>query len=324
VSQYLKEPDLQLTALKSKPAAGKHLIYINNSAAPTTVTNGQAFQAAAKTLGWTVSFLSYAGDDASLASAMQQAIGDKPDGIVLSGEDQSDFATTLAAADKAGIPVFDGGVADTPTGTSGTGLSGVSLGTSFLQAEGKIAADWIIKASGASADVAIVTVPDLNTLTTEDAAFSAELKAQCSKCTVSTINAQLDQIGNGLPQLVVSDLQANPGVNYLFYPYGDLSIGVPAALTAAGIKVSSVASTASTGTYADLKAGTMVMNLTASTQVQGWLEADLAAQYFETGQPVTNTTVPIQILDQSDSSSATLPVTPANYAAQFEKAWQAS
>jgi ribose transport system substrate-binding protein len=322
VGQYLKEPVLDLTQLKSKPAAGKHLIYIDNSAAPTTITNGQAVAAAAKLLGWTVSTLSYAGDDASLAQTFAQAITDKPDGIILSGEDTADFATALKAADKAGIPVFDGGVADIPTGVSGGGLAGVSLGTNFLTTEGKIAADWIIKASDGNAHVAIVTLPDFKTLVTEDAGFTTELKAQCAKCTVTTINAQITQIGNGLPQLVVSELQSNPSVNYLFYPYGDMSIGVPAALSAANLKVSSVASTASTGTYADLKAGTMVANLTASTQVQGWLEVDVAAHYFATGQPASDDIVPIQILDKSNSSSATLPITPTNYQSQFETAWQ--
>jgi ABC-type sugar transport system substrate-binding protein len=148
------------------------------------------------------------------------------------------------------------------------------------------------------------------------------MKAQCPKCTVSTVNAQITQIGSTLPQLVVSALQANPKINYLFYPYGDMSIGVPPALTAANIKVDSVASTASAGTYADLKAGTMVMNLTASTQVQGWLEVDLAARYFAAHKPVTDDLTPMQILDSTDSSSPTLPVTPTDYQAQFEKAWQ--
>jgi ribose transport system substrate-binding protein len=322
VDRYLKEPVLDLTPLTSKPAAGKHLIYIDNSAAPTTITNGQAVIAAAKLLGWTVSTLSYAGDDATLAQAFAQAITDKPDGIVLSGEDTADFATSLKAADKAGIAVFDGGVADTPTGLAAGGLAGVSLGVNFLTTEGKIAADWIIQASDGDAHVAIVTLPDFKTLTTEDAGFTAELKAQCAKCAVTTINAQITQIGSALPQLVVSELQSNPSVNYLFYPYGDMSIGVPAALTTAGIKVSSVASTASTGTYADLKAGTMVANLTASTQVQGWLEVDVAARYFATGQPASDDIVPIQILDKSDSSSPTLPITPTNYQSQFETAWQ--
>jgi ribose transport system substrate-binding protein len=322
LSEFSKEPTLGLTPLASKPAPGKKLIYLDNSAAPTTITNGKAVAAAAAVLGWTTSTISYAGDPASLAQAVTQAVGDKPSAIILSGEDQSAFASALKAAGQAGVPVFDGGVPDVPTGAAAGGLTGVSLGPVFLQTEGKIAADWIIKASGGDADVAIVTLPDFNTLVVEDSGFTQEMKAQCPKCTVSTINAQITQIGNGLPQLVVSALQANPKIGYLFYPYGDMSIGVPPALTAAHIKVNSIASTASTGTYADLKAGTMVMNLTASTEVQGWLEVDLVARYFATHKPVIDNQVPIQILDGTDSSSPTLPLTPTNYQAQFEKAWQ--
>lgn len=322
VSQYSGQATLDLQPLKSKPAAGKHLIYLVDTAAPLTATIGQDVTAGAKELGWTVTTESYAGDPASLATAIAQADAEKPDAIVLSGDDQSHFTNALKASDAAGIPVFVGGVADTPTSLADGGLAGVSLGTNFLTTEGKIAADYIIKASGAKANIAIVTVPDQKTLTTEDAGFTQELTAQCPACKVTTINAQLQQIGNGLPQQVVSELQANPSVNYIFYPYGDLSIGVPAALKAAGINVNSVASTASAGTYADLKSGTMVANLATSTEVQAWLEVDLVARYFETGQPAEDDIVPIQILTSANDSSPTLPVSPSDYAAQFDKFWQ--
>lgn len=324
VNQFSKEASLNLTPLASKPAAGKKLIYLANSAAPTDVTNGQAVAAAAKVLGWTTTTIDYAGDPASLSSALTQAVGDKPDAIVLSGQDPAVFADALKAAGKADIPVFEGGVPSTPTGAAAGGLSGVSLGTGFLQTEGKVAADWIIDHSGGNAGVAIVTMPDFNTLVVEDNGFSSELKAQCPKCSVTLINTQITDIGKSLPGQVVSTLQANPKINYVFYPYGDMSIGVPPALTAAKINVTSVASIASPNTYADLKAGTMSMNLTVSTQVQGWLEVDLVARFFETHQPVTDDVTPMQILDATNASSATLPVTPANYQAQFEQLWKVS
>jgi ribose transport system substrate-binding protein len=322
VSQFSREPSLNLVPLKSKPAPGKKIIYLINSAAPTTITNGNAVAAADKVLGWTTSTLSFAGDPASLSQAVTQAVSQKPDAIIVSGEDSAVFANALKAAGQAGVPVFVGGVPDVPTGAAAGGLTGVSLGPDFLKTEGKIAADWIIKASGGNASVAIVTLPDFNTLVVEDQGFTGEMKAQCPKCSVTMVNAQITDIGKGLPQLVVSALQANPKISYLFYPYGDMSIGVAPALSAANIKVASVASVASDGTYADLKAGTMVMNLTASTQVQGWYEVDLVAHYFETHQPVSDDVTPVQILDQANSSSATLPVTPANYEQQFEQAWQ--
>src|SRR5262249_50416267 len=272
VTDSSKEPSLNLVPLKSKPAPGKKIVYLVNAAAPTTITNGNAVAAAAKVLGWTTSTLSFAGDPASLSSAVTQAVGQKPDAIIVSGGGPALFAHALKAAGQAGVPVFAGGVPAVPTGAAAGGLTGVSLGPVFLKTEGKIAADWIIKASGGNANVAIVTLPDFNTLVVEDQGFTDEMKAQCPTCTVSMINAQITDIGKGLPQLVVSALQANPKISYLFYPYGDMSIGVAPALKAANIKVASVASVASDGTYADLKAGTMVMNLTASTQVQGWYE----------------------------------------------------
>ncbi|MQY31569.1 sugar ABC transporter substrate-binding protein [Nocardia aurantia] len=322
VSRYSGQAPLDLPALQAKPATGKHLVYLVDTAAPLTATIGQHAAAAAKELGWTVTTENYAGDPASLATAIAQADSEKPDAILLSGEDQSHFAGALKASDAAGIPVFVGGVPNTPTTLAEGGLAGVSLGTEFLTTEGRIAADYIIQASGGKAHIAIVTVPDQKTLATENAGFTKELTAQCPACKVTTINAQLQQIGNGLPQQVVSALQSDPSVNYVFYPYGDLSIGVPAALKAAGITVNSVAATASAGTYADLKAGRMVANLATSTEVQGWLEVDLVARYFDTGKPALDDIVPVQILTEANDSSPTLPVSPADYAARFRKLWQ--
>jgi ribose transport system substrate-binding protein len=129
VNAFSKAPSLNLTPLTSKPAPGKKLIYLVNAAAPTTATNGQAVAAAAAVLGWTTSTISFAGDPASLAQALAQAVGDKPDGVIVSGEDPAVFANALKAAGQAGVPVFDGGVPATPTGAAAGGLTGVSSRT---------------------------------------------------------------------------------------------------------------------------------------------------------------------------------------------------
>jgi ribose transport system substrate-binding protein len=324
LAKYSAEPKLDLTPLTAKPAGGRNVVYLANSNAPTDVTNGKAFSAGAKLLGWTPSTINYAGDPATLSTAIQQAIGNKPKpaAIVISGQDPSRFTNALAQASAAGVPVFDGAVPTDPTGMSAKGLSGVSIGKNFLTTEGQLAADWILRDSKGGADVAIVTLPDQPTLTTADQGFTGELNKYCSSCKVSTINAQITDIGKALPASVVSNLQSNPKIKYLYFPYGDMSIGVSAALKAASLSPKLVSTTASDGTYADLKAGNMAATLSCSTEVQGFLEADMVARFYDNGQkPVTDDIVPIQIFDSTNDSSPTLPITPADYQAQFEKIW---
>lgn len=310
-----------LTKLASKPPTGKSIVYLADTLAPTDVMNGQAAVAAAKLLGWHAQTIGYAGDPASLATALQQAVADKPTAVLISGQDAAAFSSALKAADEAGVPVFVGGVPDTPTGMAAGGLEGVSLGPKFLSSEGQIGADWIIKNSGGKAHVAVVTLPAFNTLVAEDKGFTSELKAQCKSCTVTTVNAQLTDIGKDLPQLVVSAVQSNPSINYLFFPYGDTAVGVAPALKTAGFSPKIVASIADASTYSELKDGTLAMNVATSPQVQGFLEVDLVARYLETKKPVSDDVPELQILDSTNDSSATLPVVPPNYEAQFKSLW---
>lgn len=323
--QYSGEAKLDLQPLSKRPDPGRKVVYLANSNAPTDVTNGKAFTAASGLLGWSATTINYAGDPATLSTAIQQAVSGKPDAIVISGQDPSRFSNALQQASAAGVPVFDGGVPSAPAGISANGLSGVSIGKNFLTTEGKLAADWILRDAKGSADVAIVTLPDQPTLTQADTGFTDELKAHCSSCTVNVINAQITDIGKALPASVVSNLQSRPNTKYVYFPYGDMSIGVAPALKAASLSPKLVSTTASDGTYADLKSGTMAATLSCSTQVQGFLEADLVARYYDTGkQPVSDDIAPIQIFDSSNDSSPTLPVSPANYQSQFESVWHLS
>jgi ABC-type sugar transport system substrate-binding protein len=324
VDQFKGEAKIDLKPLTQKPAAGKKLIYLANSAAPTDVQNGKNVAAGAKTLGWSTSTIGYPGDPASLSSALLEAVNRHPDAIVLSGQDPSVYSSALKQAGKAHIPVFVGGVPATPTGMAAGGVSGVSLGENFLRTEGQIGADWIIKDSGANTHVAIVTLPAFNTLIAEDKGFTDEMAAECPKCTVKTVNAQLTDIGKGLPNLVVSAMQSDPKIKYLFFSYGDTAVGVQPALKAANLNPKITAAIASENTYQQLKSGTMAMNIATSSEVQGWLEVDLVARYFETHKPVTDDITPLQIFDSTNDSAPHLPITPANYKSQFEAIWHVS
>jgi ribose transport system substrate-binding protein len=321
VDEFRGEAKLGLQPISKKPATGKHVIYLANAAAPTTVTNGQAFLEAAKTLGWTGKMVNYAGDPASLSSALDSAVGEKPDAVVLSGADPSSFSNSLKKAGAAGVPVFVGGAPAKPTGMESGGLSGLSLGEGYLLAEGKTVGDWVLQDSGLDANVAIVTLAGFPTLEVEEKGFTDELKKHCPTCTTKTVETQLTDIGKGLPQTVVSTLQANPDINYLYFPYGDMSVGVPAALKAANLNPKLVSAIASDNTYADLKSGKSVMTQSTSSQVQGWLEADLVARYYDTNAPVLDDVTPFRLYDKTNSQADKLPVSPADYEDQFKKLW---
>jgi ribose transport system substrate-binding protein len=321
VQQFLGEAQIDLEPLSAKPEPGRHVIYLANSNAPTDIANGEYFLAAAELLGWTGDTINYAGDPATLSEALDEAVNDQPDAVVFSGQDPAAFANSLEKASEAGVPVFVGGTPGTPEGMENGGLSGVSLGTNFLLTEGEASADWIIRDSNGTANIAVVTLAGFPTLELESKGFEEELEKYCPDCTSQRVDVQITEIGKGVPATVVSTLQANPDIDYLYFPYGDVSVGVPAALAAANLDPNIVSSIASDNTYADLKAGKAVMTMSTSSQVQGWLEADLVARYYDTGEPVLNDITPLRIYDESNSEAETLPISPEDYEEQFKKLW---
>ncbi|MET0999223.1 MAG: substrate-binding domain-containing protein [Marmoricola sp.] len=321
VTKYLGEAELGLEPLSAKPEPGKHVIYLANSKAPTDVTNGEYVMEAVETLGWTGDTINYEGDPASLSEALDQAVNEKPDAVVLSGQDPSAYANSLKKAGEAGVPVFVGGVPVAPEGMDKGGLTGVSLGSEFLTVEGAVSADWIIRDSGGTANVAVVTLAGFPTLEAEHKGFADELKKNCPSCKEQVVEVQISEIGKGVPATVVSTLQANPDIDYVYFPYGDVSIGVPAALAAANLNPKVTSSIASDNTYGDLKSGKAVMTMSTSSAVQGWLEVDLVARYFETNAPVHNESAPLKVYDETNSQADTLPISPEDYEDQFKKAW---
>lgn len=322
ISEYTGQPQYSdgLKPLSGPPPKGLNVIYLANSGAPQDILNGKAFTQAADLLGWHPSTIDYAaGDTASLGSALDQAIQDKPDAIVIAGEDPSLFANGLKEANAAGIPVFDSAVDVQP---STNGLAGVTIGVNYMEEGSILGAAIIAKASNGGADSAAVIISGEPTLTFEANVFKTALQGYCPSCQVTTITGDPTQIGTGIPATVVSALQANPNIKYLYFPYGDVSIGVAAALKSAGINVKIVSSVASANTYADLKSGASIATIGTSAQSQGFLDADIIARYFLNGKkPLTTSEMPLRIYNSSNDQSATLPADPPNYVAQFKAIW---
>ena len=259
-----------LTQLASKPPTGKSIVYLADTLAPTDVMNGQAAVAAAKLLGWHAQTIGYAGDPASLATALQQAVADKPTAVLISGQDAAAFSSALKAADRgrcARVRRWGSRHAD----RDGRRWPRRGLARTEIPEHARVRSAPI---GSSRPPAARPTWPSsrcraFNTLVAEDKGFTTELKSQCKSCTVTTVNAQLTDIGKDLPQLVVSAVQSNPSINYLFFPYGDTADGVAPALKTAGYSPKIVASIADASTYSELKYGTLAMNVATSPQVQG-------------------------------------------------------
>ena len=118
-------------------------------------------------------------------------------------------------------------------------------------------------------------------LKVETEAFIATLGENCAACTYDELNVTLDDlIGGKVPAAVVSAVQANSDLNYVFYSFGDLPGGVSAALDTAGLadQVKQFGQDFSTIDLQEIVDGTMGAWSADPKGYAGWLMVDAAAR----------------------------------------------
>src|SRR5262249_12138669 len=113
---------------------------------------GPPLIAAAKTFGWNVTTINGGITPASIKSAWDLAVRNKPSAVVATGFPSSIFASDLKTLESEHIPVIDGFVAD-PTGG---GISAVVQGQSTSHAIGVAEADWVLAQKGKQANVLLL------------------------------------------------------------------------------------------------------------------------------------------------------------------------
>jgi ribose transport system substrate-binding protein len=135
---------------------GKTLVYVAQTLAnPGVAGNVEGVQEAAAVIGWQVRVIDGHGDPAGIAAAMDQAIGLRPDGIVIGGFDPGSVGAQIDHADAAGIPLVGWHALAAPGPSSKPKL--FSNVTTNVEDVAKISADYIIATSNGVAGVVIFT-----------------------------------------------------------------------------------------------------------------------------------------------------------------------
>ena len=313
----------EATPLKSKPPTGKTVVYITNTGAQSVLISDQ-MSTAAKSLGWNVKVLTANIDDPTiLLSSLQTALQYHPLAVSFSGAPYQVWSSVLPAYKAAGAVLIPTGVGTIPfSKTMPAQVDGVSDDT----AGGTLMADWAIADSNGKANVGFALVPGIGSFLTEEAAVKAGID-KCSGCSFSSFTVPLADLGTAAGNTaVVTGLQRDPSIKYLVLPDAAYFIGLPAALSAAGISGVKI-----TGFYGDVENETDAINGTESafTNVPldelGWQVMDTAARFSEGMKIETNAGgVPNELLVKKDLVGTKLSTSegdPPNYPTQFEKLW---
>jgi ribose transport system substrate-binding protein len=224
---------LSMPALPSKPPTGKQVDVIA-CGLPICQQYAAADVQAAAAVGWTSKTLQAGLTPQGVAAAYDQAVRDKPAGVIgLGGFSPTLFSHQLTelAAEHVPMVVF---------GAYPYNLPGITWAGGLDQAEqtkmGTELADYIINdAHGQVIHAAIVTTPATPYFAMAHGPFINTIKADCSACTVDTYSFAESDIGTTLPADIVTYLTTHPDVNYLFFDFNNEVDGVPAALKTAGL-----------------------------------------------------------------------------------------
>jgi ribose transport system substrate-binding protein len=315
------------TPLSKAPVAGKYVISIETPQ-PISSAKNDAIQQAADLLGWRYQRITMGTDAEAAGKAIDQAIALKPDAIHMSGTPLSMVAKQIESAKAAGIPV----IADSVSGEPIPGVISTSLdGDGQVQEWGKMVASQVVAESEGKANVAIFTITDYPILNIFTDAFTAQMKAQCPDCKVELVNQQVADLGTKTPQSVVSTLQRDPNINYAVFSFGDLVLGVDAALRGAGLQdqVTFAGQTPTPDNLKSLKDGDNSVWVGFPVQILGWRVIDMLARQFNGDDlaPADAAFLPTQLLNAENIDSAVIDadtgywVGVADYQDQFKALW---
>lgn len=319
--------------LSKKPDGGKLVVKLVTPQ-PVTQVVSDGTKAAAEALGWTYKAIPVAATAEGIQKAFQAALELQPApiGIEVSGYPKVTFAAQLAEAQKRGIAVVSESTTDAPS--TGDGIVALLDGPSQVQLWGKAIAAQVVADSDGKAQVAMVSVSAYPILGEFVKGFKDAFSQWCpTACSVTDLDQQATDVGTKTPASIVSALQRNPKLNYAVFSFGDLTIGLHAALNAAGLsdKVKIAGETATAANLQAVKDGTELAWTGFAASVLGWRTIDAFAR-FANGDDIasaSSTPLPTQVVTKDNVDSILTDqggyyIGVGDYADQFKKLWLVS
>jgi ribose transport system substrate-binding protein len=278
VADYSAVPTeiVQTEPLTAKPPK-KEVAFIV-CADPSCVPLAGFLEDATTALGWDLITINATATDPG--AAIQQAIDAGVDYIAQTGSDMAQFQPQMDEAESQGIPVFSCYATDVPEGP-GNNLYADCYDSSAAADYAEALAAWMIVDSNAEANVVAVTLPAFPILGAQVDAAEAALSESCELCEFGVLDQTItDLTSGGTPNAIVSYLQANPDVNYVYLTYNGLGTGVVQAIEAAGLsdRVKVVGTQAKQPQLQEIIDGTSAMWSALPQEYSMWTLADQMAR----------------------------------------------
>jgi len=327
VAKYLNPPQsLGLPPLSKKPPTGKYVISLETPQ-PVSMQKDEAIAQAAALLGWKYQRIPIGTEANASQAAFELALQRNPSAVHFSGTPAGQVEAQLKMAQQQGAIA----ISDSTTDTAEPPVISASLDSSAqVMKWGEMTGAYVVAQSKAPTTIAVFTISAYPILQVYTNSFRDTVMKYCPACHVNVVDQAVTDLGTRTPQSVVSTVQRSPQTKWVIFSFGDLSLGVPAALQAAGLtqQVKIGGETPSAANLQALRNGTEAVWAGFATSILGWRVVDMLARQFvgDSLAPANSALLPTQLLTpgnigQAKFDSGGFYVGVTGYQAQFKKLW---
>ncbi|NED97440.1 sugar ABC transporter substrate-binding protein [Phytoactinopolyspora alkaliphila] len=233
VAEAAMEPATTFTGPAEGPPAepDKRIVWIScGLAAEGCNLPAEGAKEAAEALGWEIKIEDGQFSPSSYSQAIQEAIDQGVDGIVLNAISSEAVAEPVRRARQAGIVVGSFDSANTPSD------DGVSFEVNAQNAaQGEALASYLIWQSGGEARPFLLFAPEFKAVT-EWLGAAKETFESCSSCQIVDERTMVaSDAATSVPQVLINAKRQNPGMNVLVGPYDAALLQAVPSLEAAGV-----------------------------------------------------------------------------------------
>ena len=320
----VRPTEITVTTPIDKPIpTGKKITFVSCGVEACAI-QGPILAAGAKSLGWTVDQVATDGSAEKVQGAIDAAIRNGSDAVILNAADRDAYSKQIADAKKAGVQF----VTCCSLATAGDGLLYNTATDKQNGPIGDYLAAEIVADSKGKANALYVNISAFEILKQVGASFDEGVKKYCDSCSVDNLDIPLTSLGKDAPDRIISYLRSHPKVNYVALSVTDaLGAGLPAAIKAAGLgdKVKIVGQGGGTQNFTDLKSGAIEALVPGDLYSYDYLMLDALARHWA-GVPLNDAGPPYWLVKKDTVPTDTSKPFPVieDYKAQYEKLWGVS
>ncbi len=209
--------------------SGESLIFLS-CGAPSCNLQGEIFEEMATKVGWSFEQVNTTGTPESVRAAWDTAVREEPTAVVYTAMDYTQFTEQMQTLQDAGTTVAACCITDDAP------VDYNIFDIDFAAEVGAVFADFVTAHSDGDAEVLEVTVSAFPVLQGYTDGYNSEIAKVCPGCSTEELDVSYDALVAGeSPNAIVSHLRAHPDTKYVVLNLENLGIGLPAALSAAGL-----------------------------------------------------------------------------------------